>query len=128
MANETKAIDSGPQIRSFPDLLRKEAVAALLALTVVCTLAALLDAPLQGPADLQAISTEHVKAPWIFVGIQQALRYAPPLVAGIILPIIALIALVLVAFVPRNRQAVGRWMFALTTLACVVLTVWGYFR
>jgi hypothetical protein len=125
---EAKAVGNNSRIKSFPDLLRKEALAALLMLTLVCLVAALVDAPLDGPADPQGVPPENVKAPWIFVGIQQLLRYLPPVYAGIILPTAAFLAVSLVAFVPQNRQRLSRWTFVITSLFFAALTVWGYLR
>jgi hypothetical protein len=116
------------KVRSVPDLLRKEAIAALLVLTFVCMVAALADAPLQGPADPQAVPSEKLKAPWIFVGIQQVLRYFPAFYAGIVLPVAAVLAVSIVAFLPERAQRVGRCTFALTLLFFASLTLWGYLR
>ena len=114
------------RIRSVPDLLRKEGLAALIALAAVGLLSALVDAPLEGPADLAGLATEHVKAPWIFVGIQQMLQYFPPILAGIVIPLGLLLALALVPYSYRSRT-LTRVLFFAVAAAVVVLTVWGYF-
>jgi quinol-cytochrome oxidoreductase complex cytochrome b subunit len=114
------------RIRSVPDLVRKEGLAALIALAAVGLLSVLADAPIEGPADPSGLATEHVKAPWIFVGIQQMLRYLPPILAGIAIPAGALLALALVPYAYRKR-ILTRVLFWGIVAAVVILTVWGYF-
>jgi hypothetical protein len=121
------AQDNMEKVRSFPDLLQKEALAAGLALALVCVIAALWDAPIQAPADPSGIPADNVKAPWIFVGIQQALRHLPALIAGIVLPVTAVLILAFVPFFPEGRRRLGQGLFVVITLAAVALTVWGYF-
>ena len=113
------------RIRSVPDLLRKEGLAALIALAAVGLLSALVDAPLDGPADPSGLAAEHVKAPWIFVGIQQMLRYFPPILAGIAIPLGVLLALALVPYAYGKRTPT-RVVFFGAAATVVVLTVWGY--
>ena len=92
-------------------------------------MSAFFNAPLQGPADPSGIPAEDVKAPWIFVGIQQALRYLPALIAGILLPLAAVAALAVTPFLPREtpfqRKALWTLVFG-TALVSLSLTVWGY--
>ncbi|MEJ2717283.1 MAG: hypothetical protein P8182_09115 [Deltaproteobacteria bacterium] len=118
-----------PRIRSVPQLVRKEALAALAAVVVACLISALFNAPLQGPADLQGIAAEDVKAPWIFVGIQQLLRFLPPMIAGIILPLGALLLISLTPYLPRSRpiQQKSVWVLFFSIVALsLASTIWGY--
>ncbi|MGO9572035.1 MAG: hypothetical protein ACLP5H_31320 [Desulfomonilaceae bacterium] len=110
----------------MPDLLCKEGLAALIALAAVGLLSALLDAPIEGPADPSGLAAEHVKAPWIFVGIQQMLRYLPPILAGIAVPLGVLLALALVPYADGKRT-LTRVVFIGIASAVILLTVWGYF-
>ncbi len=118
-----------PRIKSVPDLVRKEAVAALISLLAVCLLAACLDAPLQGPANPASAPVEQIKAPWIFVGIQQALRYLPPLLAGVLLPFGAVLTLSCLPYLRAREQhgsrVLGAFFFGMLFLS-ISLTLWGY--
>jgi ubiquinol-cytochrome c reductase cytochrome b subunit len=116
------------KIPSVPHLLRKEALAAVLVLTLALLIATLFDAPIEGPADPSGIPDEHVKAPWIFVGIQQALRYFPPFGAGVLFPLAALALLGLIPFLNRNLPKITTAIFCGIVAAFLVLTVWGYIR
>ncbi len=123
MQQETQ--DKNPRIRSVPDLLRKEGLAALIALAATALLSSLVDAPIRAPADASGLAAEHVKAPWIFVGIQQMLRYFSPIIAGIIIPLVVLLALALVPYA-RGKRTLIRTLFFVIGGAVVVLTLWGY--
>jgi quinol-cytochrome oxidoreductase complex cytochrome b subunit len=115
------------KIKSFPNLVRKEALAALLALALLAIVSAVLDAPVSGPADPSGVPDAEVKAPWIFVGIQQTLRHFPPFFAGVILPFAAILMLALIPYCgDKNRKSVFLIFFSIV-LASLVLTLWGYF-
>lgn len=97
-----------------------------MALAAVGLLSVLADAPIEGPADPSGLAAEHVKAPWIFVGIQQMLRYLPPVLAGIAIPAGVLLVLALVPYL-YGKLILTRIVFWGIAAAVVVLTVWGYF-
>jgi hypothetical protein len=116
-----------PKGRSFPDLVQKEALGAGLAFAFVCVMAAAWDAPIQGPADEAGIPADNVKAPWIFVGIQQALKHLPSLAAGIVLPLTVVLVLMLLPFLGEDRKPLAGRLFAAIILSTIALTLWGYF-
>jgi hypothetical protein len=116
------------KIKSVPDLLRKEALAAVVVLILVLLMSAAWDAPLEGPVDPGGLPAEHVKAPWIFVGIQQMLRYLPAVVAGVLLPVVALVALGLVPSMTAFGRRITGVVFFGIVLAFLTLTIWGYVR
>ncbi len=116
---------AGPRIKSFPDLVRKEVLAAGIALAAVCLLSALFDAPLQGPADVGGLAASDVKAPWIFVGIQQVLKFLPALLAGVLLPLAAVLLVGAIPYLPEKRRLRPLVFFG-TALGTFVLTIWGY--
>ncbi len=113
-------------VKSVPDLLRNEAAAALAIVAAVCAVSALFDAPIEGPVQPGGIPAEHVKAPWIFVGIQQMLRYLPAFVAGILLPALALSAVAAVPWLKLGHRSIVL-LFSLLASICLIMTVWGYF-
>ena len=114
-----------PRIKSVPNLVRKEGLIALLAIALVCLLSALIDAPLQGPADTEGLPSATVKAPWIFVGIQEILKFLPPLLAGVVLPLAVSVLVGAVPFLP-GPSALRRLVFWIVVGASCVLTLWGY--
>jgi len=114
------------RIKTFPDLVRKEALAAILATAAVFLICVVLDAPIGGPADSSGIPAENVKAPWIFVGIQQMLRYFPPMVVGILVPAAALVMLMAIPFISEKPNLPVRLVFFAIILISLAVTVWGY--
>jgi hypothetical protein len=116
------------RIPSVPNLVSKEALAALAAGALVCVLSAILDAPLEGPADAGGIPAHSVKAPWIFLGIQQLLRFLPTGLAGIILPLTALAGLAVIPLVPSGKRRFAAVLFFGIVLVSSVLTLWGQIR
>jgi menaquinol-cytochrome c reductase cytochrome b/c subunit len=115
------------RLKTFPDLVQKEAFAAIVAIAVVFLLSAALDAPIGGPADLSGIPAENVKAPWIFVGIQQMLRYFHAVIAGIVMPLVALLMLGALPFIFERRKLPVRLIFFAIILISLAVTIWGYF-
>jgi hypothetical protein len=123
-------VNRSSKIRSSPDLVRKEILAALVALTAVSLVSAVWDAPLQGPADPQGIPAQDVKAPWIFVGIQQMLRFASPFLAGVVIPVAALLIIATLAYLPQGKagwRITSKILFFALLLIGAALTLWGYF-
>lgn len=113
-------------VKSVPDLLRNEAAAALAALAAVCLISALFNAPVEGPGEPGGIAVEHVKAPWIFVGIQQMLRYLPAFVAGVLLPALTVVAVASMPWLQLGRRGAVLLFLGLGAM-CLIMTLWGYF-
>ncbi len=120
-----------PMVMTFPHLLLREVVAFLaLAVLLVCASLA-FDAPLEGIAD-PARTPNPAKAPWYFLGLQELLRYYAPVVAGVLLPSLCIVALAVVPYFRVNIERPALWQvaplrrLALLWLAIAVLT--GVFR
>ena len=114
------------KIKSFPTLVHKEGLAALTAASALLILSAIADAPLEGPADPASSAAPHIKAPWIFVGIQFMLKFMDPLVAGVLIPLGFLMVWAALPFV-GGPQRQTRWAFFSTLLAVVACSLLGYF-
>lgn len=113
------------KIKSHPFLTQKELAAMAFCSAALMIISVLLNAPLEAPADPDGIPAENVKAPWIFVGIQQILKWLPAEIAGLILPSLAVLALCLIPYLNLNSFWRGA-LFVGVTLSIVVFTVWGY--
>jgi len=100
-------------------------MAILVGTALLIASSAVLDAPLQGPADLFGIPSENVKAPWVFVGIQFLLKFIHPLMAGIIIPLTGLMVLALLPFAGTSSPSRSLLFFAIL-ITSTVLTVVGY--
>jgi hypothetical protein len=116
------------KIPSMPNLVRNEALAALMALVIACVISAVFDAPVDGPADATGIPAQTVKAPWIFLGIQQLLRYLPTAIAGIVLPLTAWTVLASIPWMPSHKRGFTAALFFGIVFVSGVLTLWGQIR
>jgi hypothetical protein len=95
---------------TWPHLLYRELLAALLVLTVLWVWSLLVNAPLEMQAN-PTLSPNPAKAPWYFLGLQELLVYFDPWIAGVIFPGLMIIGLMLIPYVDNNRKAVGVYNF-----------------
>ncbi len=109
-----------------PDLVRKEAFAGLLGITVVLLISAGMDAPIGGPADPTGIPAADVRAPWIFIGIQKILRYLPAMLGGVIIPGAAALALICIPFLSQKNKFQARFVFWTIIIISLLITLWAY--
>ena len=100
--------EPGPQVMAYPHLLVREAI-AFEALVIVLVLVALLwDAPLEQLAN-PLVTPNPAKAPWYFLGLQELLHYFPPFVAGVLIPTLVVIALVIIPYFNVNIEGEPIW-------------------
>src|SRR5438270_7129940 len=80
------------QIQTFPEVLFRGAVAVMALAVVLVWIALMFNAPLEGLAD-PSHTPNPAKAPWYFLGLQEMLHYFPPVVAGVLVPGLVVLAL-----------------------------------
>jgi quinol---cytochrome c reductase cytochrome c subunit, bacillus type len=100
--------DAGKQVMAFPHLLLREAIAFQVLMIALVAVALFWDAPLEQLAN-PLLTPNPAKAPWYFLGLQELLHYFPPLVAGIIIPTLVVIALVVIPYFNINVQGEPIW-------------------
>ncbi len=112
------------KVHTWPHLLAAEFVAALAMTAFVFIFSVFVHAPL-----LQLANTNQTpnpsKAPWYFLGLQELLVYFHPMVAGVTLPGVGLIALVLAPFLDRNPSNKPEDRKFMTGLMTVHLMFWA---
>src|SRR5487761_755914 len=91
------------------EMLFRETIAIELLASVLVWIALFWNAPLELLADPQQ-TPKLAKAPWYFTGLQELLHYFPPFVAGIILPTLIIVALIVVPFFDVNIKAQNLWV------------------
>lgn len=98
----------GPKLMSYPHVVLREMI-AFQVLTIILVLIALLwDAPLEQLAD-PLLTPNPAKAPWYFLGLQELLHYFPPLVAGVAIPALVIVALVVIPYFNVNVAGIPLW-------------------
>lgn len=100
--------EAGPQLMTYPQLILREAIAFMVLVIALVVIALLWDAPLEQLAN-PLLTPNPAKAPWYFLGLQELLHYFPPLVAGIIIPALVVIALVVIPYFNVNVQGKPLW-------------------
>jgi menaquinol-cytochrome c reductase cytochrome b/c subunit len=105
--DERPAVDATdePVVMTVPHLVLREAIAFLALSLFLIVLALVADAPLEDIAD-PTRTPNPAKAPWYFLGLQELLHYYPPLVSGVLLPGLLLVALVIIPYMRINLQRV----------------------
>ena len=97
------------QLQTYPEVLFR-AVVAIEVLGILLVLISLLfNAPLEGLAD-PSHTPNPAKAPWYFLGLQEMLHYFPPVVAGVLIPTLVVIALVVIPYFNINVEAEGLFL------------------
>jgi hypothetical protein len=89
------------KVNVWPHLLLREAVAAFAMFAFVTVFSMVVNAPLRELANSN-LTPNPSKAPWYFLGLQELLRYFHPMVAGVTIPGIALLALMATPYFDRN--------------------------
>lgn len=95
-------------VPSYPNLVYKEGVVALVMIAVILTFAVFANAPLLDAANPN-YSLNPTKAPWYFAGIQEMLMHFHPSFAGFLIPVSAIILVALIPFLKFNEPSTGKW-------------------
>ena len=95
-------------VMTVPHLVVREAIAFMAMVIVLALLSLFFNAPLEWIANPEH-TPNPAKAPWYFLGLQELLHYFPPIVAGVILPALAVIALIVIPYFRVNVKREGLW-------------------
>lgn len=95
-------------VMTVPNLVVREIIAFEVMVIVLAVISLVFNAPLEWIANPQH-TPNPAKAPWYFLGLQELLHYFPPIVAGVLLPALAVIALIVIPYIPINLKREGLW-------------------
>jgi hypothetical protein len=93
---------------TFPNLVVKELIAFEIMVIVLALISLLFNAPLEWIANPEH-TPNPAKAPWYFLGLQELLHYFPPVVAGVLLPLLVAIALIIIPYFKINIKSEPLW-------------------
>jgi quinol-cytochrome oxidoreductase complex cytochrome b subunit len=95
-------------VMTFPHLIVREVILLQVVVIGLALAAIFFDAPLQGIAN--PLETPNpAKAPWYFLGLQELLHYFPPVVAGVLMPTLVVVALAVIPYARVNLTAGPLW-------------------
>ncbi len=95
-------------VMTVPNLVAKEIIAFEILIIVLVMVSLFVDAPLEWIANPEH-TPNPAKAPWYFLGLQELLHYFPPIVGGVILPGLVVVALIIIPYVRINLKTDGMW-------------------
>jgi quinol-cytochrome oxidoreductase complex cytochrome b subunit len=94
------------EVQTYPEALFRAIVAIEVLAIALVFVALLFNAPLEGIAD-PSHTPNPAKAPWYFLGLQEMLHYFPPVVAGVLVPTLVVMALIVIPYFNINIEAEG---------------------
>ena len=97
------------EVQTFPEVLFRAALAIELLTIALVLFSLFFNAPLEGIAD-PTHTPNPAKAPWYFLGLQELLHYFPPVVAGVLVPTLLIIALIVIPYFNINIEANGLFL------------------
>ncbi len=95
-------------VMTFPNLVVKEIIAFQVMVIVLVLISLSVNAPLEWIANPEH-TPNPAKAPWYFLGLQELLHYFPPVVGGVVLPTLTVIALIAIPYFKINLKEDGMW-------------------
>lgn len=115
-------------VMTFPHLVVRGIIVFQVLVILLTVISLLYDAPLKSIADPQHTEVP-AKAPWYFLGLQELLHYFPPVVGGVLIPLLVVLALVVIPYFEINIKPDGLWerdrmvTFVRLTVATSIITI-----
>lgn len=120
-------------VMSYPPLLLGLLIGFEILVIILAIFSLAIDAPLEELANPEH-TPNPAKAPWYFLGLQELLHLFPPFVAGVLIPTLVIIALVVIPYFDINLKREGLWksqqqatFFWLTGVALVLVVGLAFF-
>ncbi len=108
----------------WPHLLVIEFIAAMLFSIGLFVIGALVNAPLQDHSNPDHTPNPS-KAPWYFLNLQELLLHMNPALAGVIVPTVAILALMAIPYLDRSREGIGTYFHSAKGRAIAIFST-GY--
>src|SRR5246127_3501378 len=116
------------EVHVWPYLLRIEFLAAIIVTIILMVWSITLNAPLEEPAN-PTLTMNPSKAPWYFLGLQEMLVYFDPWIAGVVMPSLIIIGLMVIPYIDTNPLGNGYYTlkqrkFAIATFCFGFMVLW----
>ncbi len=98
------------EVHTWPYLMRIEFLAAIIVTFILMIWSITLNAPLEEPANPN-LTMNPAKAPWYFLGLQEMLVYFDPWIAGVVMPTLIILGLMVIPYVDANPLGNGYYTF-----------------
>ena len=98
------------EVHVWPYLLRIEFLAAIIVTVILMVWSITLNAPLEEPAN-PTLTMNPSKAPWYFLGLQEMLVYFDPWMAGVVMPSLIIVGLMVIPYIDANPLGNGYYTF-----------------
>jgi quinol-cytochrome oxidoreductase complex cytochrome b subunit len=102
-----EARDPDDEVFAWPHLLYRELLVTIGVVIILHIVSLTFNAPLEELAD-PTRTPNPAKAPWYFLGLQELVHYSA-LIGGVVVPTLAVIALLALPYVDRTRGGSGQW-------------------
>jgi len=112
------------ELHVWPYLVRVEFLATLIVTVILFVWSITLNAPLEEPANPN-LTMNPSKAPWYFLGLQEMLVYFDPWIAGVVMPSIIMIGLMVFPYVDSNPLGNGYYTIRQRRFS-VMMFGWGF--
>jgi hypothetical protein len=112
------------ELHVWPYLVRIEFLAAVIVTVVLYVWSITLNAPLEEPANPN-LTMNPSKAPWYFLGLQEMLVYFDPWIAGVVMPSVIMVGLMVFPYVDSNPLGNGYYTLKQRRFA-VNMFGWGF--
>jgi hypothetical protein len=112
------------ELHVWPYLVRVEFLATVIVTVILYVWSIMLNAPLEEPANPN-LTMNPSKAPWYFLGLQEMLVYFDPWIAGVVMPSIIMIGLMVFPYVDSNPLGNGYYTLRQRRFA-VNMFNWGF--
>ena len=94
------------EVHVWPYLLRIEFLAAIIVTVILMVWSITLNAPLEEPSN-PTLTMNPSKAPWYFLGLQEMLVYFDPWMAGVVMPSLIIVGLMVIPYIDANPLGAG---------------------
>ena len=98
------------KVHTWPYLVRLEMLVGTIVMAFMTIWSIVVDAPLEEPAN-PTKTPNPSKAPWYFLGLQEVLVYFDPWFAGVVLPAIIIVGLMVIPYIDINPKGNGYYCF-----------------